>query len=179
MNLLIGSFLKSVFFLNQSLSKSVITRIFKNRGDSLGIVFNGRQRPVFWSFDTFNNFSPHFNDITLALQNKTKLYFRLDTGEDITLQNIFGKPYVFLYDGEHTISLGETEWVQFASYLPCMHRHLKELFMCEDLIKGYILDILANKENVSTPEGLPLHLIDRLFDEVKLFQHWSNGMSCS
>lgn len=51
--------------------------------------------------------------------------------------------------------------------------------MYEYLIKGYILDMLANKENVSTPEALPLHLMDRLFDKVKLFQHWSNGVSCS
>lgn len=85
LNLLTGVFLKYVFFLDSALSKSVFAEIFKNRGDSLGIVFNGRHGPVFWSFDVLNHFSPHFSDITLALQNKSKLYSRFDTGEDIKL----------------------------------------------------------------------------------------------
>lgn len=101
LNLLTGLFHKSVFFLGKGLSKSEFAGIFKN----LGIVFNGRHGPVYWSFDILNNFSPHLNDLTVTLQNKNKQYFRLNNGEDIKIQNIFGKPYVFLYDGEHTCSL--------------------------------------------------------------------------
>lgn len=177
-NLLTGVFLKTVFFLDKNLSKSVFTGIFKNRGDSLGIVFNGRHGPVFWSFGVLNHFLPHFNDVTIAFENKTRLHFRIDTGEDIKLQNIFGKPHVFLYDGEHTLSLNGEEWTQFTNNLPLVQRELKELFVCEDLIKTYIFDVLSTEEEyVSAPEGLPLHLRDRLFDEVKLFRRWPNGGS--
>lgn len=179
LNLLTGVFLKYVFFLDKALSKSVFAGIFKNRGDSLGIVFNGRHGPVFWSYDVLNHFLPYFNDVTLAFENKCKMYFKLDTGEDIKVQNIFGKQHVFLYDVEHTLSLNEAEWTQFTNNLPCMQKHLTELFISEDLIKNYIFNILSSDEEfVSAPEGLPLHLRDRLFDEVKLFQRWPNG-SCS
>lgn len=178
LNLLTGVFLKSVFFLDKGYSKSVIAGIFKNRGDSLGMVFNGRHGPVYWSFNVLNNFLPHFNDITLAFANKTRLYFHLDTGEDIKLQNIFGKLHVFFYDMEHTLSLNESEWVQFTNILPCVQQHLKHLLVCEDLIKYYIRDILSSDEEyVSAPEDLPHYIKDRLFDEVKLFQRLPNGGS--
>lgn len=86
---------------------------------------------------------------------------------------------MFLYDGEHTLSLNEAEWVQFTNNLPCVLIHLKELFITEDLTKMYVPQILASSEEyVSAPEGPPLHLRDRLLDEVKLFQRWANG-SCS
>lgn len=173
-NLINGIFLKSVFFLNSDLSKSVIVGIYKSRGYSLGLVFAGRHGPVYWSNDAFNHFSINFNTISLAVKNKQRIYEKLDTGEDIKVQSIFGKTHVFLYDGEHTLTLTGPEWTQFINNLPCITRQLRELFVCEYLIKDYILNLLmVNDESyLPPPVGVPPYLSDRLYDEVQYFKNY-------
>lgn len=42
-NLLTAIFLKSVYFLDQSLSKSAFVGIFKDREDSMGMLFKGKE----------------------------------------------------------------------------------------------------------------------------------------
>lgn len=176
-NLITGVFLKSVFFLSNDLSKSVIVGIYKNRGCSLGLVFAGRHGPVYWSNDTFNNFFIHFNEISLAAENNKRIYKKLDTGEDIKVQSIFGNTHVFLYDGEHTLSLTAPEWMQFVNTLPCITRNLRELFMCEHLIRDYILELMMLNDDsyLPPPLGFPLYLSDRLYDEVQYYKRWPNG----
>ncbi|WP_221935966.1 hypothetical protein, partial [Klebsiella pneumoniae] len=135
LNLNTGVFCKSVHFLDTELGKCVIVGIFKNRGDSLGVLFKGRKGSVFWSHDCFNQLLAHFNDVTLALEGKSNFFVRLDTGEDIKVNNVFGKQYVYVYDGLHTLSMNRSEWGQFIENLPLIYIKVRELFACEDLIK--------------------------------------------
>lgn len=46
-NVLTGIFLKMVFFLDHDLMKCVITGIFKDREDSLGVLFKGKKGVYF------------------------------------------------------------------------------------------------------------------------------------
>lgn len=179
LNLLTDVFLKSVFFLDKDLSKKVLVGIFKNRGNSLGVVFSGRRESVYWSHDTFNQFLVYFTEITNAFKNNTKLVIRLETGEGIKLQNVFGKQHVFLYDDESTITLNQGEWTQFTNSLPLVFRELRKLFLYEDLIKDYIIQLIDSKEVYeSPPEWLSTHISDRLFDEVLICKNKGNG-GCS
>lgn len=160
-------FLKTVHFVNPDLSKCVILGIFKNRGNSLGVLFKGRKGSVFWSLDNFNQFSVYFNDIHSALQNQKRFYHRLDGGEDIKTKNVFGRSCAFLYDGDHTLTLDRNEWSQFISYLPIIHRDINILFYNEHLIQEYIQNINSSLEDVLKPDGLPSLIADRLLDEVR------------
>lgn len=178
-NLLTGVFQKSVNFLNSEMSKSIIVGIFKNRGISLGLAFCGRHGPVFWSYNVFNELFNYFNEITLAIENKHRIYKKLDTGEDIKVQSIFGKQHVFLYDNEHTITLTSTEWIQFINALPCIIRTMKHLFLCENFIRDYIIQLLQAKDDsfIHPPLGVPHHLIDMIFDEVQYYKRWPTAIS--
>lgn len=178
LNLLTGVFLKSVYFLDSDFSKCVTVGLFKNRGDILGLAFKGRKGVVFWSNDNFNEFSVFFNDITLALENNSKFKRHLDSGHDIKTMRIFGKPHVFLYDGEHTLSLTSHEWTQFVNNLPLIHRELRELFMNENYLRSFIADLVCSEDAVEKPKDLPESLAGRLFDEVQLYKRWPNG-GCS
>ena len=172
-----GIFLKTVHFLNPELTKCVIIGIFKNRGNSLGILFKGRKGTVYWSLDTFKQFSVQFNDIKAALENQTKFYWHLDGGEDIKVKNVFGKSCAFLYDGEHTLTLDKNEWSQFVSVLPIVHRDINELFYNELLIQEYIDRINSGSEDVSKPVELPCLVADRLLDEVTIANGGDSGIS--
>ena len=177
LNLLTGIFLKSVYFLDPELTKCVIVGFVKNRGNSLGVLFKGRKGAVFLTHNTFNQFAVHFNEITMALEKRGKIMFREDDFE-IKLSNVFGRQHIFLYDGEHTLTLNTAEWTQFVNNLPSMYRELRNRFLQEDLIINYIVDILASDEDfVTPPEGLSPYQGDRLFDEVQLFKRWPNGGS--
>lgn len=172
-NLLTGIFLKSVYFLDAELCKSVIIGIFKDRGDSLGVLFKGRRGYVYWSFDVFNQFAVHFNEITVALENNTKFYFKLDSGEDVKITNVFGKAHVFVFDKEHTLSLNSSEWTQFINNLPLIHRELQDLFVNELLIKQYITSLMLDEDHTTTT--LVPRRADRLFDEIEYYKRWPNG----
>ncbi|WP_221936019.1 hypothetical protein, partial [Klebsiella pneumoniae] len=112
-----GVFCKSVHFLDSELSKCVIVGIFKNRGGNLGVLFKGRKGSVFWSHDCFNQLLVRFNDVTLALEGKNHFSVKVDTGEDIKVNSVFGKQYVYVYDGLHTLSMNHAEWGQFVENL--------------------------------------------------------------
>lgn len=168
-----GIFLKSVHFLNPELNKCFILGIFKNRGDSLGILFKGRKGSIYWPLNVFNQFSAWFNDIKSALDNQTKFCCRLDGGEEVKIRNVFGKACAFFYDGEHTLTLDKNEWSQFLNYLPIVHRDINELFYNELLIQEYIRNIISGPEDVLKPDELPSLVADRLLDEVR--QYKSNG----
>lgn len=173
-DILNGIFLRSVYFLNPELTKCLIIGIFKNRGDSLGVLFKGRKGSIYWPLSSFNQFSACFNDIKSALDNQSKFYMRLDGGEDIKIRNVFGKSCAFLYDGDHTLTLDKNEWSQFLSYLPIVHRDINELFYNELLIQEYIRNlILGPEDDVLKPDELPSLIADRLLDEVRLYK--SNG----
>ncbi|KAG8282061.1 hypothetical protein J6590_045985 [Homalodisca vitripennis] len=167
-NSLTGIFLKSVYFIDCDLSKCVIVGFVKNRGDSLGILFKGKKGCVYWSFDVFNEFSQHFNSVTLALENKTKFCIKSDTEEeDIKVTNVFGRMHVFLFDGEHTLTLNKHEWDQFTANIPLMYIVLRDLFLIEEPVKTAI-------EN-SDSDLLPSRIAHRLSLEIELFKRWPNG----
>lgn len=164
-----GIFLKTVTFLNTELSKSVIVGIFKNRADSLGVLFTGRKGYVYWSHDSFNQFFVHFKDVTAALSDQKSVIFKIDGGEDIKVRSVFGKPHVFLYDKEHTLTLNSLEWFHFTSSLLLVTRSLRELFLWEDPIKSYLSDLML-EESESPNTDLPPYIADRLFDEFILLK---------
>ena len=175
LNLLTGVFFKCVYFLDPELVKSVIVGFIKDRGNRLGIVFKGRKCAVFFSHDTFNNFAPHFNEVTKALENREKFLF---TGEgfDVKVTKVFGKQHVYLYDGEHSLPLNSSEWVQFVNNLPTLYRELRNRFLQEDLIVNYIINLLdSGEKDLTAPNGLSPYLSDRLLDEVELYKRWPNG----
>ena len=137
-NTLTGIFLKSVYFLDRELTKCAIVGIFKNRGDGLGVLFSGRKGNVHLPYAVLNQFSDHLNEVTLALEQKKKMRIKLDVGtcgEDIKVCSVFGKPHVFLYDGEHTLTLNPFEWAQFTNNLPLVRRYLTELSMNEEPVR--------------------------------------------
>lgn len=172
-DLLEGIFLKTVTFLNTDLSKSVIVGIFKNRANSLGVLFTGRKGCVYWSHDVFNQFAVHFDAVTAALEGRKTVTYGIDSREDVKVHSVFGKTHVFLYDGEHTLTLNSVEWRHFVNNLPLVQRSLRELFWREDLIRQYLYDLAVYKQNGSgggenecPKTELPAYLADRLFDEV-------------
>lgn len=176
LNLVTGVFLKSVYFLDKDLSKCVILGFFRGRGDSLGILFNTKKGYIYWSHDVFNQFAPRFNEVTVALESKKRLAVTLDTKEDIKVKNVFGKQHVYLYDGEHSLSLTESDWSVFINFLPLIYREVGFLFMNEDLVKSFIRDLLCtDQEDIPIVEGLLTRLADRLVDEVLLYKRWPNG----
>lgn len=169
-----GIFLKTVNFLNPGLTKCVIVGIFKNRGNSIGILFKGPKGSTHWSLDTYKQFSAHFDDITSAMNSCSKLYLHIDSGEDIRIKKVFGKPCLFLYDGERTLALDRDEWSQFVHCRPVINRVINDLFYNELLIQEYINNINSGSEDVSRPAKLPGLVADRLFDELKI----ANGGNC-
>jgi hypothetical protein len=169
-----GIFLKTVHFLNSKLKKCVIVGIFKNRDNRLGILFKGPKGSAHWSLDTYKQFSVHFDDITSALRTCSKLYLHLDSGEDIRIKKVFGKPCLFLYDGEHTLTLDRDEWSQFVSCCPAINSVINDLFYNELLIQEYINNINSGSEDVPRPVQLPGLVADRLLDELRI----ANGGSC-
>jgi len=157
LNLLTGVFLKSVYFLDPELSKCLIVGLFKNRDYGLGLAVKGRKGSVFWSIDTFDYFAPRFNEISVALWSKGKLEIKSETGEIIKLCNVFGNTYVFLFDGEHSLSLNSEEWSLFTNQLPLVYIEL-------DKLRGVTF--------TEGPEGG-----ERLEAEIELLKRWPNG-SC-
>lgn len=183
-DLLSGIFLKNVTFLNSDLSKSIIVGIFKNRADSLGVLFTGRKGYVHWSHDVFNQFIVHFEAVTTALSGRKSVLFKVDSGEDIKVYSVFGKPHVFLYDKEHTLTLNCSEWLHFVNSLPLVTRSLRELFWNEYLIKCYLSDLMLYEETESEDSecpntDLPTSLADRLFDEVVYYKNNGSGSRVS
>ena len=174
-NLLTGIFYKCVYFLESELTKCVILAFVKNRGNSLGLLFKGRKGAVFFSHDTFNEFASHINEITVALE-KPEMYLLKGENFHIKVLRVFGKHHVFLYDGEHTLSLNSSEWTQFVNNLPAVYRELRNRFLIEDIIINYIINILDNdNENITVPIGLSPYVRERIFDEVELYKRWPNA----
>lgn len=175
-NMLTGIFLKSVYPLAADYSKSVIVGIFKNKGDSLGVLFKGPKEYVYWSYDVFNQFAVHFNTVTLAVGEKKKIIVKIDAGrgEDIKVRNVFGKAHVFLYDGEHTLSLNSANWNQLVNNLPLVYRSMRELFLVENSIQDFVRDYLTTEEGKAETTLSPV-IADRLTDELELYRRWPNG----
>ncbi|KAG8246587.1 hypothetical protein J6590_081415 [Homalodisca vitripennis] len=166
------------------LSKCVIVGFVKNRGDSLGVLFKGKKGCVYWSHDVFNQITPHFNSITLALENKTKFYIKSDTEVDIKVTNVFGRMHVFLFDGEHTLTLNEAEWTQFTNSLPLMYIALRDNFIIEESVR-FTIHALASglvEEDVFAKADSQGHLCStahKLALEVALYKRWPNGCGSS
>ena len=170
-NLLTGVFLKSSYFLDAELTKCVVTGIFKNRG--LGILFKGRKGCVFWSYDAFCEFATRFNDVTLVLEGKNQFSFRVDTGEDIRVNMVFGHQYAYISDGEHSITLNQNEWCMFINNLPLINVSLRDLFINQDIIQAFIDQLLADGEQHT--DQLPSLINERLVNEIALHKRWPNG----
>ena len=174
-NLLTGVFLKSCYFLDVDLTKCVVTGIFKNRG--LGLLFKGRKGCVFWPYDAFCELATRFNEVTLALEGKTQFSFRVDTGEDIRVNMVFGHQYAYVSDGEHSITLNRNEWCMFINNLPLIYMSLRELFTNQDTIQTFIDQLLADGEQHT--DQLPSLINERLFNEIALHKRWPNGCGSS
>lgn len=174
-NFVSGVFLKSVFFLDQACLKSVIVGIFENRGNSVGIILRGKKEFIYLKPEVFNQLIVHVKTISKAFDSSdSNLRISLDSGEDVVVKKIFGKRYAAIFDGERTLSFSALDWAQFTNCLPCVTRQLRELFICEDSLRSYIISILASSEEFVAPtECIPHYLSDRLFDEVKYFKNYS------
>ena len=178
LNMRTGIIFKSVYFLDSELTKCVIVGFAIDRGNCLGVIFKSKKGVVFVSHDTFLQFAPHFNEVTAALEKKKEKYMLNLTDFNVKVSNVFGRQHIFLYDGEHTLTLNPAEWAQFVNNLPSLYRELRNRFLQEDLISGYIINILSSdEEHVEAPHGLSPYLSDRIFDEVQLFKCWPNGGS--
>lgn len=175
-NLVTGVFLKSIFFLNPECSKFVLAGVFSDHDNSVGILIKGLKGAVFLTPLILNQFIVHANQITLALNNITGVQrFSIDSGEEIVVKKVFGKGYAKLFDGHHTLTISADEWTQFINCLPILKRQVNELFLCEDLLQSYIIQVLASDEAYeSAPPGIPPHLCDRLFDEIQYLKRWPN-----
>lgn len=176
-NLVTGVFLKSIFFLNPECSKYVLVGVFADRANSVCVLIKGKKGFTLYTPEVFNQLLLLTSQVSEALDSEGVQRFGIDSREDIVVKKVFGKKYAVLFDGHHTLTLTPTEWVQFTNTLPCLNRQLTELFLCEDLLRSYIIGLLANEDYVSAPKGLPLHLCDRLFDEVQFFKRSPNGGS--
>lgn len=177
-NVMTGIFLKSVCFLDSELTKCVISGVFVNRNNSLGVLLKGRKGCVFWSFDILNQFHVSvFNTVTLAVEEKRKFNYTLSTGESIKVTSVFGKQHVFLSDGEHTLSLNSSEWVQFVNNLPIILTHLVDLFSYETVIKEFIEEVLNNEEGSENPPQLP-QFSTYLYNDLQLYKRWPFHGSC-
>lgn len=169
-NLLTGILLKTVHFLDADLTKFVTVGIFKDRGDSLGVLFKSKKSYTFWSYITFNQFAVHFNNITEAFQNKSKLKVQLDTGEDVILKQVFGNYHLALYDGERTVTLTHAEWKQFITNLPLINSHLSLMFEHEEDIKTFIRDLFCGDEEKVNFVDVPCNLTNKLYEEVTILK---------
>jgi len=167
-DLMTGILLKSVYFLDPDLSKYVVTGIFKDKGNSLGILFKDKKRSVFWSYDVFKQLSDRFNEITLGLLDKKQTLVLLDTNESIVALNWFGSHYARVSDGEHYIALKAAEWHQFIKNIPIIGRELLELFYLEEIIRVFIDQFLTGSEPVA--DQLPPYTSDRLYGELSLYK---------
>jgi hypothetical protein len=180
LNLLTGVFLKSDYHLNNDLSKCVVTGIFKNRNNSLGILFKGRKGCVYWSYDAFCHLAIRFNDVTIALEGKNQYSFKVDTGENIRVNMIIGNQYAYVSDGEHSITLNQNEWCMFINNLPLIYTSLRELFYNEDVIRTFIDRVISGaEEEEEGTDQLPSLIAERLFNEVSLYKRWPNGVCSS
>jgi len=177
-NLLTGVFLKSDYHLDNDLTKCVVTGIFKNRGNSLGILFKGRKGCVYWSYDAFCQLATRFNDVTLAVEGKTQFSFKVDTGEDIRVNMIFGHQYAYVSDGEHSVTLNQNEWCMFVNNLPLIYTSFRELFYNEDVIRTFIDRVIADEEEC-TDHQLSSLTAERLVNEISLYKRWANGVCSS
>ncbi len=174
-NLVTGVFLKSIFFLNPECSKYMLVGVFSNRGNSVGILIKGPRGSVFLTPILLNQFTVYVNQVTEALDTTGVHKFSTDSGENIVVKKVFGKRYAKLFDGHHTLTLSADEWTQFTNSLPCVSRQVNELFLCEDLLGSYITKVLTSDEEYEpAPQGIPLHLCDRLFDEIQYYKRWPN-----
>ncbi|KAG8334558.1 hypothetical protein J6590_087475 [Homalodisca vitripennis] len=95
------------------------------------------------------------------------ILFKDTEEEDIKVTNVFGRMHVFLFDGEHTLTLNKHEWDQFTANIPLMYIVLRDLFLIEEPVKTAI-------EN-SDSDLLPSRIAHRLSLEIELFKRWPNG----
>lgn len=158
-NVITGIFLKSVFFLNPELSKCVITGIFKDRDNSLGVLINGRKGNIFLSYEIFCQLCDRFNEITIALSSKTQY----SIGEHLQVINVFGNQYACISDGRHSLTLDFKEWDQFIKSIPLICRALLDLFYLESDIDKFI-----KSDTEVIPDYLPSDIFDRLIRELQL-----------
>lgn len=175
LNLMTGVFLKSVYFLDPELTKCIVTGIFKNRGNTLGVLIKGRKGCVFWTYDAFSQLHVLFNKITLAIAEQKQLQIKLDTGEDVKINNVFGLTYTCVSDGKHSVALNSSEWHVLINNLPLVYNSMRDLFYFEDLIKEFICQTLVNTDYYC--ELLPSLVSERLYNEVALLKRWPNGSS--
>ena len=173
-NGLTGIFLKSVFFLDSELAKCVVVGIFKNRDNSLGVLFSGKKKTVFFSYDLYNQLSVHFDEISLALkENRKKFVIKLDGGGRVKVRPVFAIPHVVLYgkDGG-TLALSHVEWAQFVNTIPQVNRCLRDLFLNEVEIKDFLRHTLDLQQDqwVYIETQLQCPVTDRLIDEINCYK---------
>lgn len=170
-NLPLGIFLKSVHFINAECTKFIACGLFQHTGFGLGLLVQAsRGKFVFFDHQQLDALSVHLKVITAALGDKGTCKFNLTLG-DVIVRNLFGKRYVQLYDGQHSMTLNGEEWKLLEESMPLVSRRVAQLFYIESELRAYIIEILASDELVSStlPEA------DRLYDEVTLFKKHAKG----
>ena len=157
-------FLKSVFFLTSDLSKSVIVGIFKDKGTSLGVLFSSKKGYAFFPHTSFNEIAVHFAAIKKAFEDKTKIRIKFDSKVEINSKLVFGKYFISLYDGERTVTLNQSEWNQFDKNIQLINSHIRNLFVCEDLIKTAVHNLYTNDSTTGELLELPWNFSNQLFE---------------
>ena len=175
-NVLTGVFLKSVYFLDPDLTKCILTGVFANRDNSLGVLVKGRKGCVFWSFGTFEELVVHFNEITVAIEKKTPLHVKAQSGEgDIKFYQVFGHQYIYISDGEHSIALNALEWHMLVNNLPLVFSSLHELNLSHSLIQQCIDHFDDKLWSNAFKDLISIEIGERLVNEISLFKRYPNG----
>lgn len=169
-------FLKNIFYLDQDYSKFVVVGYFESFAHKVGILFKTSKNYIFWPYNTFNDLAFHFDNITSSLVSGDKKGFSIRNGEGyaMNVKKVFGNLYVSIHDKEHKILLNQSEWTQFTRSLLEIKKHLVELFTNEQQIQLFIDSVLVSEEEDGAipPEGLPVHFVNKLVDEVLFFKKW-------
>lgn len=169
-NILSGILLKTVLFLDENQPKLLIAGIFKDKGDSLGLLFKSKKSYIYWSFDVFNELAVHFESVIKSFTDKSKFKFALESGEGISMKNSFGTQYVILNDNEHSVALSKSEWDNFVRNLPILNSHCRDLFMIEDSIKELIKNLICEEDVSEKLINLPWNLTNRLQEEISVLK---------
>lgn len=176
-----GVFLKQVIFLNDTGSSFLCVGLFECLGNVIGFYFKSKssKNGVLFTFDSFNQFCPHFGSVSVALSGGKLHAVHLDSGkEDIKVKSVFGRQMVFLYNGSHTATLNAGEWLQFVRNLPVVNTYVAELYPHEQDLGRFIFDFMttSDEEKVGpdSPKSVHPSLINRLVAELIFLRRYKD-----
>jgi hypothetical protein len=127
-----GVILKHVYFLNPKLSKFVITGFFMSRNMEFGYLIKDDKGYVHFP----KTFLYKIDGIDKAVKKKRNVCLSFDDNCHIRIDCGSNHQYIYISDGENTVSLDEEEWDLFLKSSLNFHSDWYEIF--EGKIKRYI-----------------------------------------